>query len=145
MKGVLEGCWEAHQTGETLDADGRLRTRGRKAIIQEMRDEAYAIYRAKRIGMGLGDCTVFVNEFMRANGRGDGVSYGAVRRFVAGSTVAELKKRCTKKSSKDDLALPPEAHGGLRAPCGPGFCSRGPQGGSVMPVSGVVKIRPLFS
>ena len=33
--------------------------------------------------------------------RGDG---GAVQRSMAGSTVAELKKRCTKTGSKDDLA-----------------------------------------
>ena len=39
-----------------------------------------------------------------ANCWGDGVSYGAVQRFMAGSTVAELKKRCTKKSGKGDLA-----------------------------------------
>ena len=39
-----------------------------------------------------------------ANGRGDGVSYGAVKRFMAGSTVAELKKRYTKKSGKGDPA-----------------------------------------
>jgi len=32
VKGVLEGFWEAHQTDEAYDADGRLRTRGRKAI-----------------------------------------------------------------------------------------------------------------
>ena len=101
---VLKDCWEAHQTGEKYDADGRLRMRGRKASIQEMSDEAYIIYRAKRIGMSLGDCTVLVSEFMRSNGRADGVSYGAVQRFIAGSSVAELKKRCTKKSGKDDLA-----------------------------------------
>ena len=104
VKDVLEDCWEAHQTGEKYDADGRLRMRGRKASIQEMSDEAYIIYRAKRLGMSLGDCTVLVDEFMRSHGRGDGVSYGAVQRFMAGSTVAELKKRCTKKSGKDDLA-----------------------------------------
>ena len=72
VKGVLEDCWEAHETGEKYDADGRLRTRGRKAIIQEMSDEAYIIYRAKRMGMSLGDCAVLVNDFMRSNGRGDG-------------------------------------------------------------------------
>ena len=33
-----------------------------------------------------------------ANGRGDGASYGAVQRPMAGSKVAELKKRFTKKS-----------------------------------------------
>jgi hypothetical protein len=37
------------------DADRRIRQRGRKAIIQEMKDEAYVIYRAKRIGMSLSD------------------------------------------------------------------------------------------
>ena len=35
-------------------------------------------------------------------------------------------------------AVPPAARGGLRVPYGPGFCSRGPQGGGLMPVSGVV-------
>ena len=39
-----------------------------------------------------------------ANGRGYGASHGAVQRFMAGSTVAELEKLCTKKSGKDDLA-----------------------------------------
>ena len=38
-----------------------------------------------------------------ASGRGYGVSCGAVQRPMAGSTVAELKKRYTKKSGKDDL------------------------------------------
>jgi hypothetical protein len=66
---VLADSWAAYQTGEKYDADGRLRMRGRKASIQEMSDEAYIIYRAKRIGMSLGDCTVLVSEFMRSNGR----------------------------------------------------------------------------
>ena len=79
MKGVLGKFWEAHRTGGAYDADGRLRTRGRKAIIQEMSDEAYIIYRAMRLGMGHGDCTVLVSRFMRPNGRGDSVSYGAPR------------------------------------------------------------------
>jgi len=39
-----------------------------------------------------------------ANGRGYGASHGAVKLLMAGSTVAELKKRCTKKRGKDDLA-----------------------------------------
>ena len=34
MKGVLEGCWEAHQTGEAYDADGPMQMRGRKAITR---------------------------------------------------------------------------------------------------------------
>ena len=34
VKGVLEGCWEANQSGEAYDADGWLRTRGRKAIFK---------------------------------------------------------------------------------------------------------------
>ena len=84
MKGVRGKFWEAHRTGEAYDADGWLRTRGRKAITQKVIDEAYVIYRAKRLGMGLGYCTVLVNEFMRPNGRGDGVSYGAVQKFMAG-------------------------------------------------------------
>ena len=37
-----------------------------------------------------------------ANGRGYGASHGAVQRPMAGSTVAELKKRCTERSGKDD-------------------------------------------
>ena len=39
-----------------------------------------------------------------ANGRGYGASHGAVQRSMAGSTVVELKKRCTKKGGKGDLA-----------------------------------------
>ena len=61
-----------------------------------MSDEACVIYHAKRVGMNFGDYTVLANEFMRPSGRGDAVSYSAVRRFVAGSTVAQLKKRCAK-------------------------------------------------
>ena len=38
-----------------------------------------------------------------ANGWGYGASHGAVQRFMAGSTVAELKKRFTKKGGKGDL------------------------------------------
>ena len=45
------------------------------------------------------------------NGWGESVSYGAVQRFMARSTVAELKKRFAKKSGKDDLA---SAHGASR-------------------------------
>jgi len=39
-----------------------------------------------------------------ASGWGDGVSYGAVQRFMNGSTMAELKKLRTKKSGKGDFA-----------------------------------------
>ena len=34
VKGVLEDCWEANQSGEAHDADGWLRTRGRKDIFK---------------------------------------------------------------------------------------------------------------
>ena len=54
--------------------------------------------------MGPTDCTVLLNESMRSSGRGGGVSYGAVQRFVASSTVAQLKRCYTKNSGRDGLA-----------------------------------------
>jgi len=100
---VLADSWEAHQVGEQYDPDGRLRLRGRKALIAEDSDEAYLILQSKRVGMSLGDCTSLVNSYHRRTGAGSLVSYGAVQRFVAESPMCKLGKRGTKKSGKDDL------------------------------------------
>ena len=139
VKGVLEDCWEAHQTGEAYDADGRLRMRGRKAIIQEMSDEAYIIYRAKRIGMSLGDCTVLVNEFMRSNGGGASTPRVAARGSRAcGSARPRWSPSLTTRSSRRPTR--PLWARLLLARASRGGCDAGVRCGSAE-----AKIRLLFS
>ena len=103
---LVATSWVVHSTGKQYDPDGRLRLRGRSALIQEDSDDAYIILQSKRAGISQGDCTALVNSHHRKTARGSDVSFGAVQRFVAESSLCKLGKRRTKKSGKGGLAKP---------------------------------------
>ena len=89
---------------EAYDPSARIKKgRGAKPRIVDMTPQAEQVYRAMESGMSLGNTLVLLNQWRRVNiGPDDMISYGALERFAATSTVLKLDKRETRKAGSED-------------------------------------------
>ena len=103
VKAMLD-IYAAVEAEEMYDPSGRIKKgRGAKAKIDDLTPQAEVVYRAMESGMSLGNTLVIVNQWRRANlGPDSGISYGALQRFAANSTVLEMTKRETRKAGSED-------------------------------------------
>ena len=98
MKGVLEDCWEAHQTGEAYNADGQMRMRGRKAITRIAEKIMKAVPVLGRTIKAKGG--VVTDEFYRTGRRWRRVDVKGTRVTAHGSPVCGSASLNTRSSRR---------------------------------------------
>ena len=113
----------AVEAEEMHDPPGRIKEGpGAKAKVGDPTPQAGVVYQAMESGMSLGSTPVIMNQWRRAHlGPYPGVSYGALQRFAANSTVLMMAKRETRKAGPEEKeSAKARAGGAARRRPGPG-------------------------